>query len=90
MPEEHVEGLVLRDAAGNLYVIPSEVVEQGRVHEESRAKVEAALDDTTGFVFDSAALASSTSFQVLGPVRLPIGTSSSGPFPIPPAGPRRA
>ena len=88
MPEEHVEGLVLRDAAGTLYVIPSEVVEQGRVQEESKAKVEAALDDTTGFVFDSAALASSSGFEILGAVRLPIGTSSEGGRPIP-LGPRR-
>lgn len=83
MEEDQVEGLVLRDSAGHLYVIPREVVEQGRVTDESRATVEAALEDTTGFVFENSAFGLPSSFEVLGPIRLHGGTSKRG-FPIPP------
>jgi hypothetical protein len=90
MPEEHVEGLVLQDADGSLYLIPSEVIEQAKVREDSKATVEEALDDTTGFVFGSGGLATSTDFQILGAVRLPVGPTTGGrPIPIPMA-PRRA
>jgi hypothetical protein len=43
--------LVVKDAAGNLFLVPHEMLEQGRVPEEQRAEIERLIGDadTSGF-----------------------------------------
>jgi len=44
MGDERSRAMVLRDAVGNYYVLPLEVVERARVPVERQAELEAALD----------------------------------------------
>jgi len=43
MDNQHAKAMVLRDAQGNYYVLPLDVVERGRVPAERQAELEAAI-----------------------------------------------
>jgi hypothetical protein len=58
------DAFVFNDAEGHYYVIPREVIERGIISDESKAKVEAALTDTSGFMLSEHA------FSFVGPLRL--------------------
>ena len=56
MTERDVQAMVLRDAVGNYYVLPMDVVERARVPAERQADLEAALSggDVTGYAMGGA------------------------------------
>jgi hypothetical protein len=54
MMPEHAKAMVLRDAQGNYYVLPPEVVERARVPDERRAEIEAALGEVTAYGMNGA------------------------------------
>src|SRR3979490_102630 len=49
MTNEHAKAMVLRDAEGNYYVLPMDVMERARVPAERVAEVEAAIGEVTGY-----------------------------------------
>jgi hypothetical protein len=49
MTNEHSKAMVLRDAEGNYYVLPIEVMERARVPKERVAEVEAAIGEVTAY-----------------------------------------
>src|SRR5436190_22699347 len=49
MTNEHSQAMVLRDADGNYYVLPIEVMERARVPKERVAEVEAAIGEVTAY-----------------------------------------
>jgi hypothetical protein len=49
MANEQSRAMVLRDAAGNYYVLPMSVVESARVPKEREAELEAAIGEVTGY-----------------------------------------
>jgi hypothetical protein len=55
------QALILRDGAGNFYVIDGALIEQGKVSEQQKAQLEEAVKgDVSGFLFDFAALSNIT------------------------------
>jgi len=54
MTNEHSQAMVLRDSAGNYYVLPVEVMERARVPAERIAEVEAAIGEVTAYAMGSA------------------------------------
>jgi hypothetical protein len=48
MTNEQTSTLVLKDTAGNYFLISSQIVEQGRVPEERKAEIEQAIAATQG------------------------------------------
>ena len=49
MTNDHSKAMVLRDAEGNYYVLPIEVMERARVPKERVAEVEAAIGEVTAY-----------------------------------------
>ena len=49
MGNEESKAMVLRDAAGNYYVLPMSVVERARVPKEREPELEAALGEVTAY-----------------------------------------
>jgi hypothetical protein len=55
------QALILRDGAGNFYVIDGTLIEQGKVSDQQKAALEEAVKgDVSGFLFDFAALSNIT------------------------------
>jgi hypothetical protein len=49
MGNQETSAMVLRDSAGNYYVLPMSVVERARVPKEREAELEAAMGEVTGY-----------------------------------------
>jgi hypothetical protein len=54
MTNEHAKAMVLRDAQGNYYVLPMDVMERARVPTEREAELEAAIGEVTGYAMGGA------------------------------------